>query len=302
MSLNTNALITVDELLTSMGTDKSNFAVNMIRIYNSTAGTTSATVTKTSTNLNLTVVGGANAHNNNFDLSNASYDTLGELITGIEALSKGWVVNLINVSAQASVNLFNTSQGVLLEANEYIMQGFDELLLEQIINAVSQYAQEFCRRKFHDDDYTEYYDGTGKQYLRLEQYPVNTLTTLKYYDYVNQIVEQTFTNHEDYELYAEEGMIYKPGFFQRGHKNYEVVYNAGYTTIPDDLKQAATEMCKWLYSIRDKAGVKSERIGRYAITFTAGSEGARIMGQEVPAHIINLFAPYIKLDVQHRQL
>lgn len=299
MSLDTNAIITVDELMGSMGLDRSNLSINMISIYNSSSDATAATVTKVGDTLNLTVVTGANAHNTDFDLANASYDTIAELIAAIEALSKGWIVNRLCQSAQASTDLWNVSVSVLLVANEEVLTGFDTLALEEIINAVSTFAEGFCKRNFTSQAYTEYHNGHGKRRMRLNNFPVTAHTSVQSFDPYDNSVISTLTENDEYVMENTEGVIFKYSGWTKGFKNYLINYTAGYssTTMPEDLKYAVKEMSKWLYNNRDKAGVASERIGRYAISYSTGKGGKNsIMGLDIPLHIINLLAPYKKWD------
>jgi hypothetical protein len=299
MSLDTNAIITVDELMGSMGLDRSNLSINMISIYNSSSDATAATVVKVGSTLTLTVTGGVNANTTAYDLSAVAYDTIGELITAIETLGKGWVVNRLCQSAQASTDLWNVSVSVLLVANEEILTGFDTLALEEIINAVSTFAEGFCKRNFTSQSYTEYHNGHGKERLRLNQYPVTAHTSVQSFDpYANAVIS-TLTENDEYVMENAEGVIYKHGSWAKGFKNYLVNYTAGYTatTMPEDLKYAVKEMSKWFYNNKDKAGVKAERIGRYAITYSTGTGGKNsIMGLDIPTHIVNLLAPYKKWD------
>lgn len=65
---------------------------SVMQIRNTSSDLTRATVSVdvADQEMRLLVVGGANAGTNTFDLSNASYDTIGELITAIDALGSGW--------------------------------------------------------------------------------------------------------------------------------------------------------------------------------------------------------------------
>lgn len=299
MSLDTNAIITVDELMGSMGVDRKALSINMISIYNSSTDATAATVVKSGNTLTLTVTGGVNADTTALDLTLAANDTIGELITVISALNKGWVVNRLCQSAQASTDLWNTSLSVLLVANEEILTGFDTLALEELINAVSTFAEGFCKRNFTSQSYTEYHNGHDKKRLRLNQFPVTAHTSVVHYAYDTEEVLSTLEEHTEYEMENDEGVIYRSGGWQKGFKNWRVIYTAGYTstTMPEDLKYAVKEMSKWLYNNKDKAGVASERIGRYAISYSTGKGGKNsIMGLDIPLHIVNLLAPYKKWD------
>ncbi|MBA4406974.1 hypothetical protein C0389_06845 [bacterium] len=303
MTLKTNALISVEEMISSMGLLRNDIAQNFIEIYNSSSDATSATVTITSATINLVVVGGANAHNTTITLTGASYDTISELVTAIEALAKGWIVNRLCASGQTSTYLFATSVSCLLVANKQTLQGFNGLLLEECINSASNQIENYCHRKFVSAVYTEYYDGTSTIYLKLDNYPVTTLTSVEIWDYATQAVLQTLTNHQDYELMEDEGMIYQSSGFARGKKNYKIVYTAGYSTatMPEDLKNACKELGKMEYFKRDKQGVAAERIGQYSINYVNDGSLSSQGGLQLPTNIVLLLAPFMRYDRKYRE-
>jgi len=300
MTLKSNALVTVDELITSMGSTRSAFNTQFFGIYNSSSDATAATVGKTGTTLTLTVTGGANAGTSTFALTNASYDTITELVAAIEALSKGWVVNRLCAGAQSSADLLNIgATSCLASTQELVLQGFGSLALEMSINSVSAYVEQYCRKKFVSATYTEYYDCLNSRWLRLNQYPVTALTSVTEYMYDTQTELRTLTNHLEYEAHLTAGMIYRAGGWGGvGHKHWKIVYTAGYSTsdMPEDLKGAVMALCVMRYNDIQAGGIKSESIGGYSYSRvnTVDSEGA--FGTGIPHSITAVFDSYRRLD------
>jgi hypothetical protein len=223
------------------------------------------------------------------------------LITGIQALNKNWIVNRLTASSELSINLDSIPAiGALLVANELTLIGFNGLYIDSIINSASQFIENYCNRKFISQTFTEYYDGNDEEKLLLSNFPITVFTGLYLYDFMSAVVLQTYTVHSDYEVYTDEGIIYKPGCFGHGHKNYKVVYVAGYTmaNMPEDLKTACFELAKLSYFKMDKQGIQSETIGRYSINYGGISQVTYFMGVAVPGYIISLLAPYRRLDMR----
>lgn len=293
--LNTNALITENELMPAMRLDRNSLQKPFLQIYNSSADATAATVSKVGKILTLTVTGGTNASVNVLSVINGDVDTIDKLINQIHAYNRGWVCNLICSSDQLSVNLYNTSISCLSSTNNTTLSGFDGLYLDELINSASQVIEKICHHVLVSADYTEYYDGSDSMYLRLRQYPVSTFTSLKAWDYQAQKTIQDYTNNTDYEVYLDSGIICKSGYFSTGIKNYQVIYTAGYTTIPSDLKQACKNLCQYLDNSASRSGIKSESIGRYSVTFS-DIGGVTVMGVYVPPEIMTMLQPYMKLD------
>ncbi len=304
MTLQTNAIITVDELVSSMGLSRNDVQIDTFAIYNTSSDATSATVAKSGNTLTLVITGGANAGTTNIDLSNASYDTIGELLTYIEGLSKGWVVNRYCSSDFPSTAMFNFgATEVLAISNEYVLTAFNQLFLEELINSSSDFAESFCRRKFTSQAHVEYRDGNGRLDLFVREFPITVFTSLILFDFYTQTDIYTYDEHTDYEVYLDQAKIYMPGGFAQGHKNFKVSYTAGYTsaTMPEDLKHAVKEICKLLYFKRDKQGVASERIGRYAISYAKNGTGNYVLGVPIPPETIAMLIPYKRRDRLHYQ-
>lgn len=100
--------------------------------------------------------------------------------------------------------------------------------------------------------YTEYYDGTGDNCLVLKHHqpfaaatpsPV-TLTSVTYLDTDDAPdggTAFTATELADIVKYPDR-LVRRTGYFYRGYRNYKVVYSAGYSTVPLDIKNAALEV------------------------------------------------------------
>ena len=51
-----------------------------------------------------------------------------------------------------------------------------------LILSVQDLAESICYRKFDATDYTEVQDGTGTSEIYLDQYPINSITSVKFQD------------------------------------------------------------------------------------------------------------------------
>ena len=225
--------------------------------------------------------------------------------------------------------------------------------LEMLIDAVSDRIEQWCCRKFKSRDYTEFFDGSREQDLRLAQAPLTAVgrvsvgfvdairltgtTTSAYEAYVSTSStaltltikvasgdSETELAYADYatltlltaaatgttgwtatllhdegdwasadivpcgashcldpdtvtvkvfeEAYGEYDVDWDAGTLIHtgdgwpcGRRNIYVEYTAGYSSIPDDVEQAAMEMVKDAYdlSLRDNT-LASEKVGSYA--------------------------------------
>jgi len=95
----------------------------------------------------------------------------------------------------------------------------------------------------------------------------------------------------DFEVYADEGYLYKGGGFARGHRNIRVDYTAGYSSdnMPDDLKLATKILVKFIYQKREEEvfGRKQYGLGSVRATLEA----------EMPGEVRLVLDKYSKKDV-----
>ena len=130
--------------------------------------------------------------------------------------------------------------------------------METLVDRATALMEEYTRRNLkardysYDSDSDEYdkdnavMDGNDRDVLILPQRPVNSLTTLR----VNEqaIDESTGVYVCGWMIDKARGMVrLRCYLFTKGMDNIELAYNAGYSTVPDDLEQACIEQAAWMY-------------------------------------------------------
>jgi hypothetical protein len=136
---------------------------------------------------------------------------------------------------------------------------YDEIL-KSLINLVSSWTEMLIGRKIEATNVTEYFDG-GTLEIILNHFPVNSVASVKYNAGTQNTPNWQTISAEDYTKYLGEGIIKHVSIFPDGDRNIEVVYNAGFSTVPDDLKLLALELVGRLFNQRKAQGIKSESMG-----------------------------------------
>lgn len=174
-----------------------------------------------------------------------------------------------------AANALTTLEGV--KSYLKIIDDSDNLLLEDLINASSSTIENFCKRKFKEQAYVdEEFDGTGKYYLLLDQYPVKSIESVT--------VDGEIIVPTDYKVKKRNGILLKSnGVWPTGEININVSYTAGYTDIPYDLDLA----CKHLVMSYFKSDVASFS--------TAFQDGMVFRPEALPAQVKALLSPYKKV-------
>ena len=162
-------------------------------------------------------------------------------------------------------------------------------LLELLINAVTDAIEKTCGRRFKKpaSAVTLLLTGTGSKNLFTNDYPIDTITSIKERKSFNsfELIDAT-----KYYADVNAGIIYVDFETIKAPLGYEVIYKAGYDPIPNDLDMAAAQMVVREYNQRAGGGdVQSESLGEYSVTYVpVGGAGA----SEVDMFIDNTVSKY----------
>lgn len=148
----------------------------------------------------------------------------------------------------------------------------NDSLYELLINNVTDYIEKYCGRRFAETSYTdEKHDGHDFNKLVLKQYPVNSTESFSIKERL--YIGGTFSEitSTDYVVDYNRGIIERVDSFEEGTQNYAVTYTAGYSTIPNDLKQAALDLISGMLDLSKSAvktgNIQSETLGDHSVTF-----------------------------------
>lgn len=146
------------------------FLVGAITIFHDKGtSATAATASLSAETLTLIITGGANAGTTAIDLSASDADTLEELVTKINALSKGFVARLVGNTDAASIDLLPfAAVSIYGSDSEKDLEVESNALLELIIEETYESIVAECDRHFLDASYDERtsIDTTGTAVLK----------------------------------------------------------------------------------------------------------------------------------------
>jgi len=173
--------------------------------------------------------------------------------------------------------------------------GEDDLLNLLIVQADSFFEGQ-TNRSIESNSYTEYYNGNGRDFLYLDNRPVTSITNL----YVDQegyygqaagafAAATEWTAGDDFALVRSDeseknrGLVralkhrefysHQGGIWPAGKGNIKVVYDAGYTVVPDDLQGAAQSLIAlWRSAAEQGLPLRSEQLDSYAYELMRSGE------------------------------
>lgn len=175
----------------------------------------------------------------------------------------------------------------------------DDAVLTVLIDAASAAVRRACGRHestgFASATYTETIDGTGADTISLVEWPVSSVTSIKYID--DNGVETTIAATA-YRVNLATGVVYMLGSghgrsqvdsdgymvvggwgwepkWTQGFGNYQAVYVGGYSPIPSDLAYAVFRLVDIMFAERrQNPNLQSESLGAYSYARASVAAGA----------------------------
>ncbi len=167
--------------------------------------------------------------------------------------------------------------------------------LQQLISAASGLICRYTGRStFAPTAYADTYDGNGKNWMLLRQWPVISITSIA----LTEWGSTTSINVSDPTQFQLEAPIPVGGnqrltltatpyaVFPRGRGNVQIAYQAGWTTIPYEVVQACVEIAGEAYQRRN-------RIGQVSVT-SQGQTTVSFSQRDMPAPVAQSLQPYIR--------
>ena len=175
------------------------------------------------------------------------------------------------------------------------LSGIAAAYLALLITAASTAIERYCKRIFESAAYVdEEYHGNGTTAMFLDNFPVTTLTSIVVVEFDGTLSTMLGTN---YDVREATGEIQVAGdctgdycYFPKGFNNLRANYTAGYATVPEDVQEACAQLIAWMYGMASLLpGVKSEKLGDYAMSFGGVSTGEwPVMVKEILAQYRNI--------------
>lgn len=140
----------------------------------------------------------------------------------------------------------------------------DDALLTSLIVAASGAMETVLNRTVAQSAYTDTVDGNGKAAMMLSNRPVISVSAVT-------INGQPVPASSGYGVtgYAQDDNVVflRNLVFTRGLRNVVIAYQAGWATVPDDIKQACIETVALKYKQKEYAGYRSKSLAGETVVF-----------------------------------
>lgn len=158
---------------------------------------------------------------------------------------------------------------------------------EYLITAVSKELESIMYRNILADDYVEILDATGTNSIFLNNYPLQSITSVKFGSPFGDVARDELT---DFISYSDTAEVTFTCEFKEAPQMFEVTYNAGFTSVPFDINLICVEEVVRSFSESQKdTNLKSEKLGDYAYTLVGN--------EEIKSNLRQKLSAYIKSDI-----
>lgn len=149
----------------------------------------------------------------------------------------------------------------------WITDTSQDTLLNILLDSANDFVESYIGRELTAQAYTQYQDWNWQREIILDNYPVNSITSFKLNEWTLDVPDYQPVDASTYKLSPKVWTILLNFYMRRWFQNYEIVYNAWYTTMPWDLKLATLKLAAWYYNKRTSDWIKSETVAWDSIWF-----------------------------------
>lgn len=155
----------------------------------------------------------------------------------------------------------------------------DDELLARLVSAASEYFERQVGRRILSAEYVEIRDGDGGRSIVPSNYPITAVTSLE----VNGEPIDESATWSDPGWYQDGDVVRLRGtWVTSGQGNVVLTYTAGYSTTPEDVRQAVLEMAALMYREKDRVGQQSR----------TGPDGSTVFYYAPPARVVATIEAY----------
>lgn len=163
------------------------------------------------------------------------------------------------------------------------------------LGAGKSFVENYCDRSFASASYTELMHGNRNNVIIPKQWPITAVTTLKVSSTRSWSDPDALIPSTDYGISNDGTVItYYEGLFPKGYDIIQLVYTAGYSTIPDDLVLANLWASEWFYRHNQRGDTGRTSTGKQG-------ESVGILA-DVPPMIMSILNHYKRLHFPMQSL
>lgn len=174
-ALDTYALLTIDDVKSYLDITADDLKRDAFSIYHDKTDSATATTIVVADDTLTTIVTGGTAGTDVYDLTNASYDTLSELVAALLASAEsGWVIEQSGRDAIDTADLSSVgSTSIYGSDNTLTLTYIDNFIICDLINISTDVFETLADRRFAQRTRTERHTPKQDGTVQIRDYPIN---------------------------------------------------------------------------------------------------------------------------------
>lgn len=144
----------------------------------------------------------------------------------------------------------------------------DSDLIEDLINRVSTLFESYMNRNILSREYTERYDGGGSDKLFPKQPKITTVSGV-WDDYDWDFTDDDLVDADDYTVVDSNYIVFKDITLGAYSQNIKIIYTAGYTSTPEDIKQACITEVARMFKNRLEVDITAQTLADGSVSYSA---------------------------------
>jgi len=173
--------------------------------------------------------------------------------------------------------------------------------LQRVITAISTAIQNGLGRDLLSQDHVEVFDGRGRSRIMMPDFPINSVASV----IIGELMEVSVPPRIVAPGSQAPGFTFSdkcvyvdpPYFFDKGRRNVQISYNAGYATIPFDVEQGCLI---WIKAIMDganySANIKAASAGQTKLDFSFALTKLSNLTVLAPPTVLSMLASYKRVS------
>jgi hypothetical protein len=158
-----------------------------------------------------------------------------------------------------------------------------DAVLVRLITACSAWIEKYLNRSIASADYAGRFDGHGGSRLMLPDYPVTSVSSVTVDDISIPPAPDSVSSGFVFSPYG----VYLRGYlFNRGSRNVQISWTAGYSSVPADIEQAAIHLVSARFREKDRIGQASKVVAGETVSFSI---------KDMPADVAAMLGNYKKV-------
>lgn len=142
----------------------------------------------------------------------------------------------------------------------------DDVLITNLIVRYSAFFESYIGKNIISREHTDYYDGKGFNVLFVDQYPITSISGI--WDSSDWSWDDSnLISSDNYRIADSNRILFRSTTLADEDQNIKIIYTAGYSAVPEDLRQACVVEVLRAYKHRKEVDIVSKSLSDGSVSY-----------------------------------